>query len=90
MKWLVGDEDKSSYDVREEFVNGPKHYTGGDIECIAAMRSMLSKEEFLGFLRGNIFKYHWRLRSKQNPIQDLDKAAWYEEKLKHALQEDVE
>ena len=89
MNWWVGDEDKSSYDIREELVNGPKHYNEGNIECIAALQSMLSREEFIGFLRGNAMKYLWRLRSKGKPIQDLAKAAWYQEKLKQALLEDA-
>jgi hypothetical protein len=88
MKWLAEDENKSSYDIREELVNGPKHYNEGSIECIAALQSMLSKEEFIGFLRGNAMKYLWRLRSKGKPTQDLAKAVWYQEKLRQALLED--
>ena len=88
MKWLEGDEDKSSYDIREELVNSPEHYNEGNIECIAALQSMLSKEEFIGLLRGNAMKYLWRFRSKRKPIQDLAKATWYQEKLRQALLED--
>jgi len=48
------------------------------------MESMLSKEEFIGYLRGNSFKYRWRWRGK-NGQQDLDKAKWYERKLEDIL-----
>ena len=68
----------SSYDP----VNNPAHYnTGGGIECIEAMEAMLSKEEFTGYLRGNSFKYRWRMRHKGRAVQDLQKSQWYENKL---------
>ena len=61
-------------------VNSPKHYASQSIECIVAMEAMLSKEEFIGYLRGNIFKYQWRYKQK-NGIEDLKKAQWYQSKL---------
>ena len=61
-------------------VNNPSHYTSGKIECIDAMQSCLTKEEFKGFLRGNIFKYIWRSPLK-NGIEDLKKAQFYLTKL---------
>tara|TARA_R110002020_G_scaffold238795_2_gene451331 strand:- start:482 stop:748 length:267 start_codon:yes stop_codon:yes gene_type:complete len=72
--------------MNEDVVNHPPHYSGGEggIECIDAMRSMLTREEYIGYLRGNSLKYRWRFRSK-NGIEDLKKAAWYEEKLLEAL-----
>ena len=53
-------------------------------ECIEAIEAMLSHEEFIGYLRGNSLKYRWRFRYKDF-IQDLDKATWYEAKLKQVL-----
>ena len=70
--------------MKEDLVNNPKHYNQGDIECIDAIRAMLSSEEFIGYLRGNSLKYRWRFRYK-NGVQDLDKAEWYENKLKEEL-----
>tara|TARA_R100000458_G_C8271657_1_gene246399 strand:- start:339 stop:590 length:252 start_codon:yes stop_codon:yes gene_type:complete len=65
-------------------VNNPPHYNNGNIECIDAIEAMLSHEEFIGYLRGNSLKYRWRFRYK-NGIQDLDKATWYETKLKETI-----
>tara|TARA_R100001086_G_scaffold227718_1_gene146916 strand:- start:22507 stop:22764 length:258 start_codon:yes stop_codon:yes gene_type:complete len=62
-------------------VQKPKHYNQGGVECIDAIKSMLSEEEFIGYLRGNSFKYRWRFRYK-NQKQDLEKAEWYEKLLK--------
>lgn len=61
-------------------VNNPSHYTQGSIECIDAMEAMLSRDEFIGYLRGNIFKYQWRYKDK-NGLEDLKKANWYSAKL---------
>jgi|TARA_R100000030_G_scaffold12793_1_gene8506 hypothetical protein len=69
---------------KKDMVNKPPHYNQGSVECIDAMESMLSKEEFIGYLRGNSFKYRWRWRGK-NGQQDLDKAKWYERKLEDIL-----
>lgn len=64
----------------EDSVNQPSHYTSGGIECLDAMQAMLSKDEFIGFLRGNVFKYNWRYKLK-NGIEDLKKAKFYQDKL---------
>lgn len=66
--------------ARSDNVNSPSHYTTGGIECFDAMRAMLTEEEFIGYLRGNSFKYRWRFRHK-NGAEDLKKAEWYERKL---------
>ena len=80
-------KSKSSYEIREELVNGPQHYNSGKIECIDAIEAMLSKGEFIGYLRGNSFKYRWRFTYKDG-VQDLMKARWYEDKLLEVYLED--
>ena len=66
-------------------VNRPEHYANqGSVECLDAIKSMLSKEEYIGYLRGNIFKYQWR-RSKGNFKQDLGKAQFYLNRLKDEI-----
>ena len=57
-------------------VNHPEHYAAGKIECIDAIASALSQEEFDGFCKGNVLKYVWRERRKGG-TQDLHKALWY-------------
>lgn len=58
-------------------VNQPSHYKCGGLECIDVIEAKLTKEEFIGYLRGNVDKYLWRYRNKINPKQDLEKAEWY-------------
>lgn len=73
----------------DDDVNNPTHYADqGAVECIDAMESMLSREEFIGFLRGNSFKYRWRCRSKGNAVKDLRKAQWYENRLLSIIEEE--
>jgi len=62
-------------------VNRPEHYNNGGMECIDAIKGMLTHDEYIGYLRGNALKYNWRCRYKGKPIEDLRKARWYEERL---------
>tara|TARA_R110002153_G_scaffold106146_1_gene245220 strand:- start:186 stop:515 length:330 start_codon:yes stop_codon:yes gene_type:complete len=61
-------------------VNKPPHYGMGTIECIDYIEDFLTKEEFIGYLRGNIAKYlhRWRYKNKQ---EDLLKSQWYLDRL---------
>jgi hypothetical protein len=81
-------DNKTSMMTKEaiDMVNNPKHYNTGKIECIDSIEAMLTKEEFIGYLRGNSHKYRWRFRYK-NGIEDLKKAEWYENKLLKVLEE---
>lgn len=58
-------------------VTKPVHYNLGGIECLDAMEASMTPDEFLGYLKGNIFKYLWRWRHKSKGAEDLGKAAFY-------------
>ena len=90
VQWLDGEEKEEEEDVPDEhpvfgnpvdMVESPPHYNNGSIECIEAIEAMLSKDEYIGYLRGNALKYMWRFRYKSKPFEDLRKARWYEERL---------
>jgi len=66
--------------IREDVVNHPPHYTDGGIECIEAIESALTDEEYRGYLKGNIQKYVWRERNKGG-TESLKKAQWYLDRL---------
>ena len=68
-------------DKKFDDVSKPAHYNNGSMECIDAIRGMLSHEEYIGYLRGNSLKYRWRFRYKGKPVEDLRKARWYEDRL---------
>jgi len=62
-------------------VASPAHYNRFGIECIDAIEASMSTEEFQGMLKGNVIKYLWRYRYKEKPLQDLEKAKWYLDRL---------
>lgn len=67
---------------RFDDVERPQHYNSGKVEAIEAIKASMSHEEYLGYLKGNTIKYLWRYRYKGKPLQDLNKAQWYLNKLK--------
>jgi len=67
--------DKKKYDS----VDKPIHYNAGGIEAIDAILAA-TNDLSEGYLQGNILKYVWRYRYK-NQIEDLKKARWYLNKL---------
>ena len=81
------DSVQQSTSPQWDVVTKPEHYNSGDIECIDGIEAMLTKEEFIGYLRGNSLKYRWRYPYK-NGTEDLKKAAWYEERLLKTLEAD--
>lgn len=68
-------------------VNSPSHYGQGKIECIDYISDFLTKEEYIGYLRGNVAKYLHRWRYK-NGIEDLKKANWYLDRLMWEIEGD--
>ncbi len=71
--------------AKPDMVNSPPHYNvqGPDgIECIDAIRASMSNKEFCAYLKGSIMKYLWRHEHKHNPLEDLNKAQWFMNKLR--------
>lgn len=70
--------DIGTYDM----VNRPKHYTNGGVECIDAIESAIKGlPASYAFLVGQIIKYIWRFYWKGKPLEDLEKAKFYLERL---------
>ena len=69
-------------------VNHPIHY-GGDTtyECIKVLKNWMSKDEYIGFCKGNTLKYLARVGKKDKALQEYKKAAWYLNKLIEAMEE---
>jgi hypothetical protein len=65
-------------------VNSPSHYRQGGIECIDAIQSALTPEEFRGYCKGNALKYVWRERHKGGD-ESLRKAQWYLDRLANLI-----
>jgi len=68
-------EEASEAESIKDPIN-PSHYKGEGIECIDYIKERSSKEEFVGYLNGNLIKYLHRWKNK-NGVEDLRKARWY-------------
>ena len=56
----------------------PKYYNSNGLSPIRAMKQgLISKEQYKGFLIGNIIKYVIRAGKKEDAIKDLEKAKDY-------------
>lgn len=85
-KWSEQEWHQGAID-HPNMVHKPPHYNEGTIECIEYIEDFLSKEEYIGYLRGNIAKYQHRWRYKGG-VQDLNKSRWYLDRLISKLETD--
>ena len=76
-------------DVNKEndMVDNPEHYTFGGIETVDYLKAKLTKEEFVGWCRGNALKYLSRAGHKDEELQEYRKAAKYIEWIIDAMKE---
>ena len=72
----------------------PDHYKFGNIEAIEAIKESMSGQEYLGYLKGSIFKYLWRWNSKhkdkEGQLDCLNKAKWFLTKLIESVEQSGE
>ena len=71
---------KKQSDNIVDMVNSPPHYNQTGIECIQAISAATDKG-FKYYLQGNVMKYLWRFDYKDKPLEDLQKAKWYLDRL---------
>lgn len=76
--------DKLEFDFDEDVITkNNKQYTQLGIEPWDIMEADFTREEFIGFLKGNIIKYC--LRKKGSDLQDFEKIEHYARKLQEIL-----
>ena len=66
--------------LTDKLVNRPDHYTGGEVECIEAVKAAtVDLPAFEAICVGHIIRYLWRYRVKhpQNPLVDVKKSVYY-------------
>ncbi len=80
---------KKQSDNIVDMVNSPPHYNQTGIECIDAI-SAATDSGFRYYLQGNIMKYLWRFDYKNKPVEDLEKAKWYLDRLIEEVMADGE
>lgn len=56
----------------------PNYYAGNGLSPLQAFKNgLISEDEYLGFLKGNIIKYVVRAGHKDDEVRDIDKAIDY-------------
>lgn len=56
----------------------PKYYDSNGLSPIDSMKKgLISHEEYIGFLKGNVIKYVVRCDKKEDAISDINKAIHY-------------
>ena len=69
----------------------PDYYSCNGLSPIKAFeQGLMSKDEFIGFCKGNVIKYTVRAGKKDDPLLDIVKAMDYLTYLHKALKEDDE
>lgn len=77
----------TDFEENHDPVNHPSHYNQFGIECLDAIEASMPPVEFRGYLKGNCQKYIWRYVYKGKPVEDLEKAAFYLNKLIEKVKE---
>lgn len=67
----------------------PDYYKSNGLSPMDAFeKGLLSEEEFIGFIKGNVIKYSVRAGKKDDAVKDIDKAIDYLEWLKKVMGND--
>lgn len=61
----------------DDSLESPDYYQVTTEQPIQIMRELMSQDEFIGFLWGNIIKYSMRLKRKDNPVSEAKKIKQY-------------
>ena len=80
---------ESGKKMNEEKSEEPVYYNANGLSPNQAFeQGLISNEEFIGFIKGNVIKYVVRCGKKGNPIDDIHKAISYLQLLKKIMRFD--
>tara|TARA_R110000787_G_scaffold159719_2_gene273427 strand:- start:242 stop:511 length:270 start_codon:yes stop_codon:yes gene_type:complete len=65
----------------------PSHYQKDGFEVIDIIRSVLTPDQFAGYLIGNELKYLLRINDKDTPEMNHGKVHWYNSFLEELMKE---
>lgn len=64
----------------------PNYYVENGLSPLSAMKQgLISKEECIGFIKGNVIKYVVRAGKKEDAVEDINKAMDYLTHLKEIM-----
>lgn len=80
--------NKDKFTEAFESIDAPSYYNQGEMDPITAFqKGLFPREEYIGFLKGNIIKYTIRCTHKGG-VKDLDKCINYINYLRECLEDD--
>lgn len=65
------------------------YYDAGGIETLEIIKAKLTKEQYAGFLIGNVIKYLCRANFKDSKVRDVEKALIYLTELQKIIGENI-
>lgn len=80
--------EKNADTYENDIINEPNHYHSNGIDVIGFAELQFTKEQLIGFHRINVLKYVTRYDKKSNPLEDLQKAKFYLDKLIENVERD--
>jgi len=77
------DTGARTWAVHKSAVHHPSHYGGADnmYETIKVLEARLTREEFIGAMKFQVYKYNDRALHKGNEIEDYEKGLFYQNRL---------
>ena len=72
--------------LRDSYWKNPDHYKKQDFEAIDVIKSVLTEEQYTGYLIGNSLKYLLRVNDKDTVLMNISKAEWYANRLEKELE----
>ena len=70
-----------------EYQVGGDHYKSMAIQPWDLMELLMTRDEFIGYLKGNVIKYTLRAGRKVGASDDAQKALHYKEKLEEVIEQ---
>ena len=64
----------------------PEHYKKQDFEAIDVIKSVLTPEQYTGYLIGNSLKYLLRVNDKDTVLMNVGKSGWYSARAEQELE----
>lgn len=82
-EWLDRGTEPGTIEYKEpNIIENTDHYNiDPNFEVIKALKAWLTKEEFIGFCKGNVIKYNVRALHKGDPETDYKKAEYYQKQI---------
>ena len=83
---ISNDKQMELFPKADDLQVSGNHYKDMGIQPWTVMEAILTKEEFIGYLKGNVIKYAMR-QGKKEGSYDAGKAFHYKHKLEEVLNE---